>query len=448
MERREVPACLLPIGSSWNRDRGVCFSSPSRVAAAGRPAVFSDDVSLGFCSPRRTMMPTSSNAAVMYDAIVVGGGFFGTSLATHLGQVGQRVLLVEVAPMLLGRASLINQARVHAGYHYPRSYLTGLRSRVNAPRFIDQYRECIFDAFTHYYAVGRTFSNVTAAQFKRFCDRIGASYRPAPAEAVALFNSAFIEDVVQVPEVTFDAVLLRARVTRDLDAAGVHVALSTSARRVSRALGGGIDMVLAAADAEQEVRAMQVYNCTYAGLNRLHAASGLPTVPLKHELTEMALIEPPPELATVGVTVMCGPFFSMLPYPSRGLHTLSHVRYTPHSSWYDSPTVDYVDADARLAAAPKQSSYPYMVRDAARYLPVIGSSQQRDSLWEVKTVLPRSEADDSRPILFSRDHGIPGFHCIIGSKVDNAYDMLQRVDEETARNEAIAAVREQTGPAS
>ena len=26
---------------------------------------------------------------------------------------------------------------------------------------------------------------------------------------------------------------------------------------------------------------------------------------------------------------MCGPFFSAMPFPARGLHTLSHVRYTP-----------------------------------------------------------------------------------------------------------------------
>ena len=49
----------------------------------------------------------------------------------------------------------------------------------------------------------------------------------------------------------------------------------------------------------------------------------------------MALVEPPAELGGAAVTVMDGPFFSLMPYPSRGLFTLSHVRYTPHCSWHD-----------------------------------------------------------------------------------------------------------------
>lgn len=362
-----------------------------------------------------------------YDAIVLGGGFFGASLAAHLARAGSRTLLVEAGPMLLGRASAINQARVHVGYHYPRSYLTGLRSRVNAPRFIDDYKDCIFDSFTHYYAIARTYSNVTASQFKRFCERIGAPIAYAPSAAARLFNPALIEDVFVVPEYTFDAVRLRSRAARDLDAAGVDTRLETAAVRVSDALDGSIAVLCRTTTTEALVHGRQVFNCTYSGLNRLHAASDLPLVPLKHELTEMALVEPPPALARAGVTVMCGPFFSTLPYPSRGLHTLSHVRYTPHRSWHDAPGTPYDDPDERLARYERQSHFPAMVRDAARYLPAMRECRQADSLWEVKTVLPRSEVDDSRPILFSHDHGLRGYHCVIGSKMDNAYDMVQQL---------------------
>ena len=299
-----------------------------------------------------------------WDAIIVGGGFFGARLAIELGRHGAQTLLLEAGPALLERASARNQARVHAGYHYPRSYLTALRSRINAPRFIAEFRECIFDDFTHYYAVGRTFSNITGAQFRRFCERIGARTAPPP-------------------------VTIRGPTAEDL------------------------------------VPARRVFNCTYAALNRLNSASGLPIIPLKHELTEMALVELPQELARIGVTVMCGPFFSLLPYPPRGLCTLSHVRYTPHSAWHERPGLPPVDPDARLAEDPHISAYPHMIRDAARYLPAMTGCRQVDSLWEVKTVLPRSETDDSRPILFSSNHGIPGYHCVTGSKLDNVYDMLE-----------------------
>jgi hypothetical protein len=51
-----------------------------------------------------------------------------------------------------------------------------------------------------------------------------------------------------------------------------------------------------------------------------------------------------------------------------------------------------------------------------------------DSLWEVKTVLPTSEADDSRPILMRRHFGMANLHCILGAKIDNVYDALDEIE--------------------
>lgn len=360
---------------------------------------------------------------MVHEQLLIGGGVFGATLAAHLARRGGSTVLLEAGPALLGRASTINQARIHVGYHYPRSFLTGVRSRLNAPRFIEEYRECVVDDFAHYYAIGRAFSNVTASQFRRFCERIGAPITPAPSKAVKLFNPDLVEAVFQVPEATFDAVRLAQRLGRDLAAAGVDVRLGTAGRSVARRADGVLEVTL---DNGEILAARQVFNCTYSRLNEVHAASGLPIVPLKHELTEMALVESPAVLQHAGVTVMCGPFFSMLPYPPRGLHTLSHVRYTPHRSWQDAEAT-YRPGNWPMAARPA-SHFPHMVRDAARFLPLMRDCRQVDSLWEIKTVLPRSEIDDSRPILFSRDHGLPGFHCVIGSKVDNAYDMLEHAD--------------------
>ena len=73
-----------------------------------------------------------------------------------------------------------------------------------------------------------------------------------------------------------------------------------------------------------------------------------------------------------------------------------------------------------------------MIRDAQRYLPMLRHSRYVDSLWEVKTVLPSSEADDSRPILFRRDDTMPSLTSIMGGKIDNIYDVLEELEEERA----------------
>jgi len=155
-------------------------------------------------------------------------------------------------------------------------------------------------------------------------------------------------------------------------------------------------------------------------------ASSLPIIPLKHESAEMALVEVPEPLKHLGVTVMCGPFFSLMPFPARDLHTLSHVRYTPHCYWQDTEN-SYLQTRENFGKMVRKTNYPYMIRDAARYMPLLKDCCHVDSVWEVKTVLPQSEVDDSRPILFKRDQGLKNLICVLGAKIDNVYDIPQEL---------------------
>src|SRR6476646_8282613 len=97
-----------------------------------------------------------------FDVVVIGGGFFGCMIARNLRRDHARVLILERGGRLLGRASYNNQARVHNGYHYPRSVLTAYRSRINAPRFVAEFKDAIYATTQQYYAVSRRQSNVTA----------------------------------------------------------------------------------------------------------------------------------------------------------------------------------------------------------------------------------------------------------------------------------------------
>lgn len=360
------------------------------------------------------------------EAIVVGGGFFGGEIATLLrARLGGPVILLEKEGGLLQRASYTNQARIHGGYHYPRSLLTARRSRVNHPQFLADYAAAVLPGFTGYYAVSRRDSNVTADQFRLFMERVGAPLRPAPATVKNLFDPDFIEDVWGVEESVFDAAKLKELVERKL-AGEVDVRLGTEAQSVRPE---GDHLVLTAQDSagQRNLLTRHVFNVAYSNINGLLRRSRLPVIPLKHELTEMPLVTLPPALDNVGVTVMCGPFFSVMPFPDRRCHSLSHVRYTPHHEWSDDEACQ-INPHDHLTGYHFKSRLPEMIHDASRYLPALTSCRPTGhSLWEVKTVLPMSESDDSRPILFRRDWGLPGLHCILGAKIDNIYDILAEV---------------------
>ena len=70
-----------------------------------------------------------------------------------------------------------------------------------------------------------------------------------------------------------------------------------------------------------------------------------------------------------------------------------------------------------------------MIKDAARYVPALARSRYVESLWEVKTLLPRSEVDDSRPILFKLLEDAPNVICILGGKIDNVFDIADYIHE-------------------
>ncbi|HET8761233.1 MAG TPA: FAD-dependent oxidoreductase [Nitrospiria bacterium] len=376
---------------------------------------------------RRDADVSSSDA---WDAAIIGGGFFGCRLALELKRQGlERVVLVEREADILRRASFANQARVHHGYHYPRSFLTALRSRVNFPKFVEEYPDCIDRGFEHYYAVStiNSLAGISASRFRTFCDRISAPIEPAPAEVRRLFNPGLIEDVFLVQEYAFDAVRLRRALRAQIDRSGVSLALNTDVTAVRRGRDGRMELTLERGGRSGALLAERVLNCTFARANRLLRNSGLPTLPLRYELAELALVEPPDALRRRAITVVCGPFFSIMPFPARGLHSLSHVRYTPHVAWTDGPDAppDGPPSPARLGRA---SRYTHMVADAARFVPVLRECRHVDSLWEIKTALPSSKSDDSRPIVIASTPGLPNFHSIVGAKIDQVYDLLSELD--------------------
>lgn len=364
----------------------------------------------------------------MKKIVVIGGGFFGMYLAEHFAKSGHDVQLIEKEDNFMTCASFNNQARVHNGYHYPRSILTALRSRISFPRFVKEFSDCLDSDFAKYYLIGTPLGKVSAQQFLKFCERIGAPCEPAPSSIQRLINKNLIEACFSVTEYAFDAIKLRDLMVSRLQAVSVRCRMGVSVEKVCPEGTGLSAVVRNRATAEQDtIYADHVFNCTYSHINYVLANSSIELIPLKHEMTEMCLVEVPDELKKSGVTVMCGPFFSVMPFPSAGLHSFSHVRYTPHYEWHDEPDASYHDAQMKFDADLRNTAWRYMQKDAVRYMPILSECRYDRSLWEVKTLLPRSESDDSRPILFRMHHGLYGFHCVMGGKIDNVYDAVEAI---------------------
>src|SRR4029453_15587302 len=112
--------------------------------------------------PTTATVPVSSTAAPRHetlphvDRLVVGAGLFGLYGAMVLARKGLRVALLDPANHPRMRASQVNQARVHNGYHYPRSLTTALSSVHYYGRFVRDFAAALNTRFDQIYAIARS----------------------------------------------------------------------------------------------------------------------------------------------------------------------------------------------------------------------------------------------------------------------------------------------------
>ena len=297
-----------------------------------------------------------------YDKIILGAGLYGLYAAQKCGAAGQRVLVLERDPAPFMRATYINQARVHMGYHYPRSYSTAIKSAHYFERFCRDYGFCLHTEFDQVYATSAHFSWTNAAEFRRFCAAAEIRCDDVPPEKY--FNPGLCDGAFLTTEYTYDAQVLKRWFLEQLAALpNVEILYSRRPDRIEQT--GSVWRVTAG---EYTAEAPYLLNATYAGVNDIHAMLGLPPFGIKYEKCEIILCTVDEKLRNTGITVMDGPFFSLMPFGQTGLHSLTSVTFTPHETSYDS-----------VAAFPCQKESP---RQSVQLQRVPGQAGQRLALHE------------------------------------------------------------------
>lgn len=369
-----------------------------------------------------------------YDFLIVGGGIFGIYAALFLREQGQRVLLVEKEKVLLKKASIVNQARLHSGYHYPRSVATARMSDDNKARFTVDHQDFINFEFEKYYAIDRFGSFTDAAQFERFCAFIGIPCEPV--ERHPYFNYHRLEALYKTVEYTFDPILIAEYYRQRLYEATPEVTPRLFTEVVGAVADGDqwqVDLKDLESGKLESVKARQVINATYAGSNAINRLFGVRDIDLMHEISEMAFVNSP-QVRDIGLTIMDGPFGSIMPYGKSGLLSLSSVAYTHHKVSYDNlPTFDcqQVNTNCRpdftdicnFCPAKPASNYRKMLGQIRHYFTDKVEFQYFTSMFTIKSKLKASYIDDGRPTEISVLNDTPRFYCIFAGKINSIYEI-------------------------
>lgn len=370
---------------------------------------------------------------MQYDVVIVGAGIFGTYAALYLAQKDYRVLLLEKEKEVFRKASIVNQARLHGGYHYPRSIATAVMSDENKERFTQEHRDFINFSFDKYYAIDRYGSFTDAAQFERFCQYLGI--RCEPVHRHPLFNYDRLEALYLTTEYSFDPILIADHYRQRLQKTkGIDLKLGVE---LQQAQAQGQEWYIEFKGQQKKhlemVTTPLVINATYAGSNTINELFGTRSIDLMHEISEIAFIHSP-QVQNMGLTVMDGPFGSIMPYGNSGLLSLSSVPYTHHKVSYENQPEftcmgqantcrpDYLD-DCNHCPAQPATNYRKMLKQMGRYFSDQVEWNYFSSFFTIKSKLQANFIDDGRPTEIRRLREKPDFYCIFAGKINSIYEI-------------------------
>jgi len=367
------------------------------------------------------------------DFTVIGGGIFGCYTAIYLAQKGASVVLIEKEKELFRKASVVNQARLHGGYHYPRSVATAMMSDENKERFTADHKDFINFSYKKYYAIDRFGSMTDNRQFERFCEYIDLKCEPIKEHP--LFNFQRLEGLYQTTEYTFDPYLIGAYYKQIIsENKNIQVCLHSEIKAVSK-LNSNWNISIQNIDNQQitKVKSSAVINATYAGSNGINQLFLQSEIELQHEIAEMAFVSSP-VLKDIGLTVMDGQFGSLMPYGKSGLHSLSSVSYTHHKvSQEANPSFDCQQintacrpdflADCNTCVAQPPTAFRKMSAQMQHYFSNKVEWQYYFSKYTIKSKLRTNHIDDGRPTEISKTSSNPDFYCIFAGKINSIYEI-------------------------
>ena len=272
----------------------------------------------------------------MVDKLIIGAGLYGLYAALYCVRRGQRVAVIERDEAPFARATYVNQARVHMGYHYPRSLSTAMKSAGYFRRFVEDYSFCVLFDFQQVYATSSRFSWTDADEFVKFCRDAGIPCTPLPVERY--FNEGSCDGAFLTKEYTYDAKILRDYFLEELGRyPGAEILCGRDIRRIVKK-ADCYEVYAFHGAREERYEAPFLLNASYASVNQVLGKTegiGRKYFDIKYELCEIILCRVNEALKDLGLTVMDGPFFSIMPFGRTGYHSLTSVTFTPHKTSHE-----------------------------------------------------------------------------------------------------------------
>jgi len=251
-----------------------------------------------------------------------------------------------------------------------------------------------------------------------------------------------IDGVFETVEYAYDARNIRDFLVKGIEAyqGKVKFYFNTSIKNVET-LSDKYELTLADEKRdEKRIVSPAVLNATYGSVNQVNEQFGFGHFKIKYEICEIILVNTSDNIANIGLTVMDGPFFSLMPFGKTGFHSLTSVTFTPHKTCFE-PLPRFKCQDVNPICTPRNlencntcsarpnTAWVYMSQLAKKYLDHKIRFNYHSSLFSMKPILSSSELDDARPTLVRVLSTKPQFIAVLSGKINTVFDLEEVLDD-------------------
>lgn len=323
---------------------------------------------------------------------IIGGGIFGAMTAIRLAESGRSVSLFERLPGLMQGASS-NANRLHMGFHYPRDDETARQCRLGYDRFRDEFPSCILDNVSNAYFIAKAGSLTSSSEFLTFCDRLKLNHSMIDLARFAPLVQN-VEMGVMTAEVVFDPAILRRLITERLQRANVSLNFETHVTDISHNTNG----FALSLDGKSKASFDAVVNCSYPEINRLTSALGHQTIKRQYEYTAAALVDLKFSPAT-SITILDGPFMTLMPFGATGYHLLYHVEHSviARERQFLLDPAWLTPASSPFSAVDRLQWFAALLDKCCEFVPALHGAGMKRILEGPRMVLADREISDERP---------------------------------------------------
>lgn len=287
---------------------------------------------------------------------ILGAGWYGCHIATELIADGHEVEIHETRSAIMQGASGNIPARLHLGFHYPRSHKTRAACRVHNADFMARYSFLTHGVETNIYAIAAHDSYV---DFDQYCATLKGEVEFVKITDPSEYGLRHVEGAILTGERHILTDFARAHFWGNLKN---HIRLGLQ----SNDTPDGFDIVI---------------DCTFCSGD----AAGVD----RYEPCLVLMLKGRTDRA---VTIMDGPFPSLYPWDeASGLCSLSSALWTPFSKECRT-YVEAAELLASLSEGDMRRQAACMIDQMAGYYPEV-KNYRLDMMRTSIRAMPRSGAD-------------------------------------------------------